>query len=275
MAAFGRVARVLLLLALPWTPAAACGPDSPCRVDGGDYMIRLPAHAGPPEKVGAIVYFHGYRDSAAGVMRNKALADVAAGLDVALLAPDGAGGTWSFPGAPRRLRDEFAFVDRVMADALARFPIDPARVMAAGFSMGGSMVWNLACRMPDRFAGFVPVAGAFWEPLPDGCANAGQDRLPDLFHVHGRADAVVPMAGRPIGDVARQGDVYASFQALMAGLSSPPAPTTFREDDFDCRGWRDGGAGDVELCLHDGGHSIRAEWIARGWRKLAAARNWR
>jgi len=254
--------------------AAACGVDVPCVVAEGEYLIRLPPNAETRTGYGAIVYFHGHRGSAAGVMRNGALAREASDLGVALIAPHGRDNSWSFPGAPRQKRDEMAFVDHVLSDALARFPIDPERIMASGFSAGGSVVWSLACRTPDRFAGFAPIAGAFWLPLPDHCRAAVPGRLPHLFHIHGLADRTVPMAGRPIGNVAHQGDVYKSVDILLVMAAARPEPSAYVEGMLSCRRWGDGEWGGVELCLHGGGHSVRAEWVARGWRKLSAAMGW-
>lgn len=262
----------LALLAAP-VPAVACGADSPCMVDGGEYRIALPSGAQPGEKLGAIVFFHGWQGSAAGVMANKGLMRAADDLGVALVSPHGAGKTWSYPGSPRQNRDEFAFVEAMMVDVLARFPIDPEKVMASGFSMGGSMVWFLACQTPARFAGFAPIAGAFWEPLPASCATPAPD-LPYLFHVHGTADTVVPLAGRPIRDIWRQGDTFESIDVMLRPLGAAVDKRAAADAPFECTTWTPEGDGAIELCLHDGGHNIRPDWVASAWNKLSTAKGW-
>lgn len=254
--------------------AAACGSDAPCMVEGGEYRIALPPNAIEGQLTGAIVFFHGYRGSAEGVMANKGLMQMAKDLGVALISPHGDNRTWSFPGSPSQRRDEFAFVETVMSDALARFPIDPNRVMASGFSMGGSMVWFLACNTPARFAGFAPIAGAFWEPLPEACV-AAPAALPYLFHIHGRADTVVPLAGRSIANGrAHQGDTFESIGVWLKPLDGRVAKTNYSDGKLDCALRTPNGDGGIELCLHAGGHSIRPNWVARAWRKLAAAKGW-
>lgn len=261
------------VLMLPLT-ATACGSEAPCMVEGGEYRIALPPSAVGGQKTGAIVFFHGYRGSAEGVMANKGLMQMAKTLGVALISPHGDSRTWSFPGSPSQRRDEFAFVEAVMTDALGRFPIDPDRVMASGFSLGGSMVWFLACNTPERFAGFAPIAGAFWEPLPKVCATP-PGTLPYLFHVHGQADTVVPLAGRPIANGrAHQGDTFESIAVRLKPLDGNVAKTSYLDGKLDCALWTPSGDGGIELCLHDGGHRIRPEWVARAWRKLAAAKGW-
>lgn len=255
-------------------------------VASGAYRIRLPAGAAEEAPVGAVMYFHGWRGSAGGVMRNKALEKVVAGLGLALIAPNGAGQTWSYPGAPGRHRDEFRFVGEVLDDAAARFPVDTTRIMAAGFSMGGSMVWNLACHMGERFEGFAPIAGAFWEPLPERCLSA----LPRLIHVHGMADRVVPYEGREIGRGFHQGDVGRSIDVWMVQGGCPARGSTHSAiarsmatdgahakgetvnggGVLDCGRRYACGAGFIELCIHSGGHSVRAQWVAQAWRRLQA-----
>lgn len=277
MRRFVRLVACLAAGVAAWGDAAfACGPDAHCDVDGGFYNIRMPDPATADKPVGAVIFFHGYGGQSAGVMANKALNAAINGLGLALIAPNGMNKSWAFPGSPRDHRDEFAFAGAVLDDALARFAIDSHRVMASGFSLGGSMVWQLACRMPERFAGFAPIAGAFWEPLPADCvAGAPADyRLPHIFHVHGLADRTVPMAGRPIGDRARQGDVYKGVDVWLRPLAPPPDPVAFQDAGFACERWSTGDAGGVELCLHEGGHSMRAAWVARAWKRLADVMRW-
>ena len=158
-------------------------------------------------------------------------------------------------------------VAAAIAALLAGSPVDPGRIMASGFSQGASMVWFLACRMPTRFAAFAPIAGAFWEPLPPGCAGPH----PPLIHVHGLADATVPLAGRALRAGYRQGDVFKSLAILAPGGCTarwaaevagarPPETLTCR------RAAACGGTARLELCLHAGGHVADPAWVERAWR---------
>lgn len=248
-------------------PADSCREAGGCQVAGGYYRLVLPRRAEPDRPVGAIMFFHGYQGSAEEVIADAGLGAVAERLGVALIAPAGAGRSWSFPGSPARHRDEFAFVAAVLDDATGRFPLDPAQIMASGFSQGGSMVWYLACRMPRRFAAFAPIAGAFWMPLPRDCVGPP----PNLIHVHGTADSTVPIAGRSLRGGYRQGDLFESFAILAPGgctaswsaaVSHPGPPGAPA-----CRlAPGCGGAGRLELCLHAGGHFADPAWVERAWR---------
>jgi len=244
-----------------------CPTAAGCSVASGSYRIVLPPQAAAGRPVGAILYFHGYQGSAAEVIADPGLLAVARRLGVALIAPDGAGRTWSYPGSPARNRDEFAFVGQVLDDVVARFPVDPGRILASGFSQGGSMVWYLACRMPTRFAAFAPIAGAFWEPLPQRCEGP----RPPLVHVHGTSDKTVPLAGRPLRSGARQGDVFKSFAILEPGGCTAGWTGAVRTDiaagELSCRvAVGCDGPARLELCLHAGGHEADPAWVERAWR---------
>ncbi|MGO4407681.1 PHB depolymerase family esterase [Bosea sp. RAF48] len=251
----------------PSKPGDACAEAAGCSVASGNYRIVLPPEAGAGRPVGAIVYFHGYQGSAEDVIADPGLAAVARRLGVALIAPDGAGRSWSFPGSPAKQRDEFAFIGQVLDDVVARFPIDPRRLLASGFSQGGSMVWYLACRMPQRFAAFAPIAGAFWEPLPESCEGP----RPPLIHVHGTSDTTVPLAGRTLRQGSRQGDVFKSLAIFAPGGCTAgwagAARTETIADGLICRmaAGCDGSAR-LELCLHAGGHEADPAWVERAWR---------
>ena len=280
------------LLVLAASPAQACGLESDCPValdNGtitGSYRIRMPVGGSQTaadnvaedkvaaDKVnGAIVYLHGWQGTPEGTMKFGALTRMADELGVALIAPRGLRKSWSFPRAGRILaRDDVAFINAVANDAALRFSIDRERFMLTGFSVGGSMVWYAACKEPDMFAGYAPIAGAFWVPYPPECRSPA----PDLFHVHGTADRTVPLQGRKLGNGAQQGDVTISFGILLdtapiaidRNAVSPGDQSRLTCEHFRAHGNRQ------EICLHGGGHSVRPEWISRAWRELAAVRQW-
>jgi polyhydroxybutyrate depolymerase len=183
---------LLLILHVPAAAAEPCGrPDAECRVQQGFYRLALPeATEGP---VPALVFLHGWGQSAATVMRNEAMLAALAARGYALIAPEGIprptheNRDWSVRDGDPTARDDVAFLTEVLDDA-ARHGVARDRVLMAGFSRGGSMVWDVACHAPGTARAYSPVAGAFWEPMPDGCAGPV-----DLFHTHGWSDRVVPL----------------------------------------------------------------------------------
>lgn len=72
-------------------------------------------------------------------------------------------------------------------DVMQREPVDPARVYLTGLSMGGFGSWDLAARMPERFAAVLPICGG-----GDERTAARIARLP-IWATHGDADKAVPV----------------------------------------------------------------------------------
>lgn len=252
-------------------PAAACGPETDCKVEGGTYRLQLPDGWDGSSPLGVVIHMHGWQNSAAGAMRNQSLRRAISELGYALVVPNGRRKTWSYPRSPSQHRDEFAFFDALLADLPNRFPVNEDRRIATGFSMGGSMAWYLACYRGEAFAGVVPIAGAFWDPQPETCPSP----VPNIVHVHGTADRTVPMTGRPIGANHHQGDVRNSLKLWTDKGQCTRSPTKEIVDGrLTCARRTDCDGRLISLCLHDGAHSYRTEWVVRGIEVIAEHNGW-
>jgi polyhydroxybutyrate depolymerase len=88
------------------------------------------------------------------------------------------------------------FLNRLLNELLATYPIDPQRVYIYGYSAGAAMAHRMACDNAERFAGIV--AGAGWtlgEPLQ--CAPS----VPiSVLQFHSKGDEVVLFDGGNIGN---------------------------------------------------------------------------
>ncbi|MGE0416301.1 MAG: PHB depolymerase family esterase [Acetobacteraceae bacterium] len=243
------------------SPAGAGEPVLRFDAGGGAYLAVPPPGWNRQSPLGVLMFLHGYRGSAAGITADDAVAPVAAGAGLLLVAPEGRDGTWSHTGSPAHLRDDLAFLHAVATDLRRRFPVDESRVIAAGFSQGASMVWELACHDAAGFTAFLTFSGGFWEPLPDTCPSGPVV----LRHVHGRADAVVPLAGRMIRQRFRQGDIFAGMALWRRMDECPDRPDRVTtEQRMLCSEWTTCHSGRLELCLHPGGHEMEAQWLAEG-----------
>ena len=250
---------ILALAALPLVTASVamadsdCGAASACKVAGGDYRIAMPQG----EVRGAYVYFHGYTGSAADQMRQKALIETVLSHHVAFVALDGVDGSWSIPGGPENARDDQAYLGSVLADIRRRHGFKPANTLVGGFSLGASMAWYAACRQGDRFAGMITFSGVFWDPLPKptDCVR----RLPPMIHIHGRADGTFPLKGRAIGSGYHQGDTFDSLAIYRKRAAcAAPKPGKPLVADLSCEVASGCSRGESRLCLHAGGHVVRA-----------------
>ena len=250
--------------------AQACGPDTDCMVGKNrHYRIKMPEGHDGKTKVGAIIFAHGYRGSAAGAMRNGHLGRMASDLGVALVAVKSYRDDWRIPGVPRNTGTdgslEFDYFDAVVADLGSRFAIDTNRLLMTGFSAGGMMVWNLACHRSTLFAGFVPMSGTFWRPEPETCDSPSAS----ILHIHGDSDPVVPLTGRKIADT-HQGDVR-TVLGMYAGYGGFGAAKPEIRDDWRCETRTNTAGQFLDFCLFEGGHSFKTTYVRRAWERFEAA----
>lgn len=274
-----RIRAFLIAVLLAWgallSPAAAeplCpeGTEA-CPVAGGFYYAVLPPSAAPGKPLGALFHFHGFRENAADIAAREDLRAIAARHQAVLVVPQGAEQTWSHPGSPSAHRDEFAFVDAVLADLEARIRLDRSRLWASGFSQGASMLWALACHRGDLFRFYMPIAGGFWRPEPQSCPQ-----LPvAIRHIHGLKDVSVPLEGRPVrGGKFHQGKIAHAIALQREAAQCRPEA----EDDIltrgvlTCRQAKGCASGSLEFCLHAGGHDFDPSWIEDGFRTLPTFR---
>ncbi len=258
------IVSVSLLFASLFNPTTAytCGVDEDCLIGERTYRIRMPDPAtNPAKKPGAIIYLHGYSGSAAGVMRNKNMGKAVADMGLALVAPKSAYRGWAIPDNPsNRPEVEFDYFDKLLTELVSKHGIDPDKIMVSGFSGGGMTVWNLACRMSERFIGFVPISGTFWAPVPDTCPAPPAN----VSHIHGTSDPVVPIEGRPIADT-HQGSVTKtlSMYAELGGYNTPPE--VYEDAGLECSSRENPDGKILEYCSHPGGHSLKTLYVTRSW----------
>ena len=239
------------------------GAETPCRIDRGTYHVIVPES----EARGAVVLLHGGGGRGSGLL-NTNLARLSLARGFIFVAPNG-----EHPGArfPRNWsvradgtvfeKDDVPFLGDVMDHVAMTHGVDRSAMLLAGFSRGGSMVWDVACFAPDLARAYAPSAGAFWDVLPEDC------KAPvDLFHTHGWNDRTVPLEGRSLrnGTVV-QGDVWASLKILREtnGCTARQPTRSVIEDDRWFKHWEDCEAGRIDLMLHPGGHGS-----PRGWAPL-------
>ncbi|MEM7058056.1 MAG: polyhydroxybutyrate depolymerase [Pseudomonadota bacterium] len=248
-------------------PAAACGPDTDCQLGDRTYRIQMPESA--EGKVGALIFAHGYRGSAKGTMRNKALRSLANELGVALVATKSASQDWLIPGVPENTAEdglkEFEYYDALIDDLEQKFGIDRDNLVASGFSAGGMMVWNLACQRGGAFSAFIPIAGTFWQPVPVTCPSFPVN----LVHIHGTADKIVPLEGRKIAQT-RQGSVTKAMSLLKTeGVFGDPSQS--EGSGLACETAANDKNQVLGFCTHPGGHSIKMDYLRKAWQMLQDA----
>lgn len=164
---------------------------------GRYYLVAVPRGAVRPP---VVVGLHGGGGNPAQFASASGLADAALARGFAVVLPAGTAGR---PGgrllvwngfyccghAPADRVDDVGFLDRVIADATARFSLDPARVFMTGMSNGGIMTETYAALRPAGLRAAASVAGPF-----DARRITPRGPVP-LLHMHGTADDHVPYEG--------------------------------------------------------------------------------
>ena len=254
------------LLNLIGSSAYACGPDTDCMIDDRSYRIRMPEpKVGKP---GAIIFNHGYRGTASGIMRNRKMGDTISKLGVAFVAPKSAFQDWDIPNSPSgRLGNlEYEYFEKLKTELVEKHGIDPNRIMVTGFSAGGMMTWELACNLGDLFAGYAPISGTFWDPVPKSCKTLPQS----IIHMHGTSDKIVPLKGRRIGNT-KQGEVEAALQLAAPENNYGKWTQLDTFEGLACKIRKASKQQFVQFCTHPGGHSLKSAWIVRAWKQFEKA----
>lgn len=217
---------------------------------GWDGQSRLPV----------TLFLHGAGGTASDIVDDADLREAFAGDGVLLVAPEGLNRRWGPPGSPPEgIRDETTFLDSVLESVARHYPVDPARIRIAGFSLGASQALAYACARGPRVQAVLTVAGVFWKPMPATCPGGPTNWL----HIHGEADPTWPLAGRMIFGRFLQGDAVGSLEVVRRAWHCAGVVPAGRLGDTVCESHPAcAGGHEVKVCMHPGGHDLEASWIS-------------
>jgi polyhydroxybutyrate depolymerase len=157
------------------------------------YFVHLPRGVRPLTPAPVLVVLHGLDLSPAWAQHTTGFDALADKVGAVVVYPEGFGGSWSAgtccgDAAGRGLDDVTALqvvLDRVAESTL----VDRRRVVFVGFSNGGMLAHEVACRVSGQVAGIVVVGGS---REYDPCRPTSPVRV---VAVHGAQDRAVPLAG--------------------------------------------------------------------------------
>jgi len=156
------------------------------------YLVTEPETATAPYPL--VVQLHGFGEGAEFHARATGLSAYGAVRGFMTVVPDGT--LPSSSDAPQWATTvgdnaDAEFLEALIAEAIARWPIDPDRVYVVGMSNGALLGSVLACRLPHRIAATALVAGARFP------RSATPKRAVPTVVVHGTKDPLVPFEGGP------------------------------------------------------------------------------
>ncbi len=165
-------------------------PGSPPRRDpadtgsrwAGEAQVLVPDGIAGLPAVPLVVLLHG-AGSSGGAMLDL-LGDTVREAGALVLAPDSRGPTWDV--IMGGFGPDVRAIDAALTEVYARWPVDPARTVIAGFSDGASYALSLGLANGDRFSHVVAFSPGFV------AADAARGRPPILIS-HGRSDPVLPI----------------------------------------------------------------------------------
>ena len=165
---------------------------------------------------------------------------------------------WEIAALDEPGRDDVGAIDRVIDVLVQDHCVDPDRIFVAGYSNGGFLAAELACRPGSRVAAILAVAG-FHAPEP--CER----HVPTLV-VHGTADPIVPLGPKGtsflVDDttppavrelLASSIEQEVATSASGAGCDDAPVSTELAADVTELRYERCAGGADHRLILVEGG----------------------
>ncbi len=228
--------------------------------------MLLPQGPGP---FPAIVYLTGSLGLSRTITEARYFRDMVVSEGYALVVPTALDITYqggqTGTGWGRRIRahshprDDFDFLKRVLREVELKHRVDLSRLVWAGQSDGGFMIYDIACHRPELGVAFAVHAAGYAGTLPSTCEKPVR-----FLHTHGTADEIVPFAGRLVTGPVLQANDLSETLAVMAKSNGCEAKPEVEDDyfGFERRSWQGCAQGAaLDFLVHEGGHSWPLNWM--------------
>jgi polyhydroxybutyrate depolymerase len=205
-----RAVPIALLLSMGLGCAKPARPVSPL-ISARPYDDKAPSAIDSKRRYPLLVLLHGLAHDGADMRRYYQIDPLVDELGLLVAYPNGTIDQKSqHPGLGHRQRfwnatdiccdffgsgvDDVAYLDAVIDDMSARYPVDPKRIFLGGISNGGYMSYRYACDRAQRVAAIVSQAGAMWTDL----SRCRPSEPVAVLQVHGTLDEWLPYEGGPV-----------------------------------------------------------------------------
>lgn len=245
------------------SPALQAGDSMETVQVGGvsrSYVLHVPPVYDGSKPVPLVVDFHGLATSGARERQDSPYPDVTDPEGAVMAFPSGlagpSGAAWNVGPCCVANVDDVAFARAVVSQVSTTACIDPKRIYAVGFSMGGGMAHHLACRAADVFAAVAPAS---FDLLEENVADCQPPRPITVISFRGSADNLVPyeggfsavVQGMPVTFLGAQGtfEKWAEIDQCTGAASAP--------DGNECSAYSNCAGGvEVILCTTPGGQTF-------------------
>jgi polyhydroxybutyrate depolymerase len=156
-----------------------------------------------------LLVLHGGGGTNQGMLRltNRRFNELADRDGFFVVYPQGIDKSWN-DGRPDKISDahrkginDVGFLQALIEDLIARYPIDAKRIFVSGISNGGLMLYRLGCSLPDKIRAIAPVTAQIPAAIAPLC---GSESTVSLAVFNGTADPLVPYDGGQITVFRRQ-----------------------------------------------------------------------
>ncbi len=164
-----------------------------------DFVVYIPKGYANSESVPLVIVMHGAGGTGANTEGYTGFDTLADSENFVAVYPDGVNNGWNDnrPAAPGTTPpDDVLFLDNITRYMGQQLKIDPARIYATGYSMGGMMSYRLGCEQPGIYAAVGIVASTMPEYLVGNCSDTAP--IPIIIF-QGTDDPIVPWMGEPGG----------------------------------------------------------------------------
>jgi polyhydroxybutyrate depolymerase len=227
-------ASVIVILAI--VGGALALPSTAGPTTNRPYGVKVPAGYDGGHPLPLVVLLHGYTANGAMQAAYFGLPDEADRSGFVLAYPDGTRDRlgnrfWNATDACcdffRSGVDDVAYLDAMIEEIAARYPVDPDRLFLVGHSNGAFMAHRYACDRSEKVAAIVTLAGMQWKDE----GRCGASSPVSVLHVHGRDDTTVNYQGGATPSGVYPGVVETVGDwARKAGCSGALTPTGRRVD---------------------------------------------
>ncbi len=158
------------------------------------YILHVPASYTGAAPVPLVLDFHPILSTGSFERGNSGYANLSDQDGFVVAFPNGIDNAWNVGPCCTQSRtvDDLGFAKGLVAKLKSQGCIDPKRVYATGYSMGGGMSHYLACNAADVFAAVAPSA---FDLLQDSEEPCHPSRPITEITFRGTADPIVPYAG--------------------------------------------------------------------------------
>ncbi|MBN3873211.1 PHB depolymerase family esterase [Nostoc sp. JL33] len=133
------------------------------------YYFYTPKSYNRDRPMPLVLVFHGDDGSGRSISNVTRFNELADQKGFIVVYPDGIDKKWSLRGNGQGRVDDVLFVSALIDHLQQQINIDSHKVYATGFSRGGILTQALACKLPNKIAGFASVAGSLPVRLKPNC----------------------------------------------------------------------------------------------------------